>query len=61
MASIAPGRVWAQQGPLKIGVIAPITGGAAAIGKDMVDGLTLYLEQNHQQIAGRQVEVVVED
>src|SRR6266851_6997090 len=56
-----PGMVWAQKGPVKIGVITPMTGAAAAIGKDMVNGLTLYLEQNGQQIAGRKVEVIVED
>src|ERR671931_751380 len=56
-----PGMVWAQKGPVKIGVITPMTGAAAAIGKDMVNGLNLYLEQNGQQIAGRRVEVIVED
>jgi branched-chain amino acid transport system substrate-binding protein len=56
-----PGMVWAQKGPMKIGVITPMTGAAAAIGKDMVNGLNLYLEQNGQQIAGRKVEVIVED
>jgi len=56
-----PGMVWAQKGPVKIGVITPMTGAAAAIGKDMVNGLNLYLEQNGQQIAGGKVEVIVED
>jgi branched-chain amino acid transport system substrate-binding protein len=56
-----PGMVWAQKGPVKIGVITPMTGAAAAIGKDMVNGLSMYLEQNGQQIAGRKVEVIVED
>jgi branched-chain amino acid transport system substrate-binding protein len=55
------GAVWAQKGPVKIGVITPMTGAAAAIGKDMVNGLSMYLEQNEQQIAGRKVEVIVED
>jgi len=61
LACAAPGVVWAQKGPVKIGVITPMTGAAAAIGKDMVNGLTMYLEQNEQQIAGRKVEVIVED
>src|SRR5437867_11386295 len=56
-----PGVVWAQKGPVMIGVITPMTGAAAAIGKDMVNGLNMYLEQNDQQIAGRKVEVIVED
>lgn len=61
LACAVPDTVWAQKGPVKIGVITPMTGAAAAIGKDMVNGLTLYLEQNEQQIAGRKAEVIVED
>jgi branched-chain amino acid transport system substrate-binding protein len=56
-----PGMVWAQKGPVKIGVITPMTGAAAAIGKDMVNGLNMYLEENGKQFAGRKVEVIVED
>jgi branched-chain amino acid transport system substrate-binding protein len=51
----------APQGPIKIGVLSPMSGGAAAVGKDMVNGLTMYLEEVGQRIAGRQVEVIVED
>src|SRR5215468_10455891 len=61
LACTGPGMVWAQKGPVKLGVIAPMTGAAAANGKDIVNGLHLYLEQNGQQIAGRKVEVIVED
>src|SRR5262245_5725002 len=55
LVCVGPGMVWAQKGPVKIGVITPMTGAAAAIGKDMVNGLSMYLEQNSQQIAGRKV------
>jgi branched-chain amino acid transport system substrate-binding protein len=51
----------AQKGPIKVGFLAPMTGGAAQIGKDMVNGLTMWLEENGNQIAGRKVEVIVED
>lgn len=51
----------AQKGPIKLGVIAPMTGGAAQIGKDMVNGLQLWLDENKNEIAGRKVEVIVED
>jgi branched-chain amino acid transport system substrate-binding protein len=60
-AGVGPGLVWAQKGPIKIGVIAPMTGAAAAVGKDMVNGLMMYLDEAGQQIAGRKVEVIVED
>lgn len=55
----APAR--AQKGPIKIGFMAPMTGGAAQIGKDMVDGFKMYLDEVGHQIAGRKVEVIVED
>ena len=51
----------AQQGPIKIGFLAPLTGGAAQIGKDTVNGLEMYLSEVGNQIAGRKVELIVED
>ena len=32
-------------GPIRIGVLAPITGPLATPGRDMVDGMKLYWEQ----------------
>ncbi len=56
-----PGSAWAQKGPIKIGFLAPMTGGFAAVGRDMVNGLTMYLNEIGNQIAGRKVELIVED
>jgi branched-chain amino acid transport system substrate-binding protein len=53
--------VWAQKGSIKIGVIAPMSGGAAQIGKDMTNGIAMWLDENSQTMAGRKVEVIVED
>jgi branched-chain amino acid transport system substrate-binding protein len=53
--------VWAQKGPVKIGVITAMTGGAAQIGKDMTNGISMWLDENNHTIAGRKVEVIVED
>ena len=61
LAAAGTGPAWAQKGPIKIGFLAPITGGAAAVGKDMVDGITMSLEEMGNQIAGRKVELIVED
>jgi branched-chain amino acid transport system substrate-binding protein len=61
MAVAGPGPTSAQKGPIKIGFLAPMTGGAAQVGKDMVNGLTMWLDENNHQIAGRKVEVIVED
>src|SRR3989442_1632030 len=61
VAIAGPGSAWAQKGPIKIGVIAPMSGGAAQIGKDMTNGIAMWLDDNNQTIAGRKVEVIVED
>ena len=41
--------------------MAPLTGVAAAGGREIVDGFNLFWEQAGNQIAGRKVEVLVED
>lgn len=56
-----PGPAWAQKAPIRIGFLAPVTGGGAAVGKDMTSGFMMYLEENGNQFAGRKVEVIVED
>jgi branched-chain amino acid transport system substrate-binding protein len=52
---------WAQKGPIRIGFLTQMTGGGAAVGKDMSNGFTMYLEEIGKQIAGRKVEAVIED
>jgi branched-chain amino acid transport system substrate-binding protein len=53
---------WAQRGgPVKIGFVAPLSGGFAQAGKDMVDGFRLYLEQIGFQAADRKIELIIED
>ena len=47
--------------PIKIGFLAPLTGAAAQIGRDMENGFTMYMEEAGHQMAGRKVEVIVED
>ena len=51
----------AQKGPIKIGVISPMTGGAAQAGKDMTNGMQMWLDENGGQMAGRKVELIIED
>src|SRR2546427_4062250 len=51
----------AQPGPIKIGFVTDLTGIAAQAAKDMVNGLTLYLDEIGAQMAGRKVELIVED
>jgi branched-chain amino acid transport system substrate-binding protein len=49
------------QGSIKIGMIAPLSGPFAQIGKDMVTGTELYLDEIGRQAAGRKIELLVED
>ena len=51
----------AQAPPIKIGFITDLTGVAAQAAKDMVNGLTMYLDEIGSQMAGRKVELIVED
>ena len=51
----------AEKGPIKIGFIAPLSGAFAAQGKDMLAALEQYLEEIKYQVAGRKIELIVED
>src|ERR1700729_3496440 len=48
----------AQAGPIKIGLLAPLTGVVASGGKEMVEGVQFYLDSVKSQVAGRKVERV---
>jgi branched-chain amino acid transport system substrate-binding protein len=59
---LVPGAAPAQsRPPIKIGFLADLTGIAAQPAKDMVNGLTLYLDEIGHQMAGRKIELIVED
>jgi branched-chain amino acid transport system substrate-binding protein len=46
---------------LRIGFLAPTTGIFAAVGKDMVDGFQMYLDEMKNNLSGAQVKFIVED
>lgn len=48
-------------GPIKIGLMAPLTGVVAAGGREMVDGFQMYLDEKGGMMGGRKVELIVED
>lgn len=51
----------AQTGPIRIGVLAPVTGPLATPGKDMVEGLRLFWEQANYTAGGRKVDLIIAD
>lgn len=58
----APGLVRAQgTGPIRIGLLAPLTGVVASGGREIVEGFQMYWESVGKRAGGREVEVAVED
>ena len=60
-ALVAVSPVAAQRGPITIGLFVPLTGPLAANGKEMANGLSLFLDEQGQRLAGREVRLVIED
>lgn len=51
----------AQTAPIKVGLLAPLTGVVASGGREMVEGTQFWFDQVKYEIAGRKVELIVED
>jgi branched-chain amino acid transport system substrate-binding protein len=51
----------ADTGPIKIGLILPMTGQQASTGRQIEAAVKLWIAQNGNKIAGRSVEVVLKD
>lgn len=56
-----PQRALAQGAPIKVGLMAPLTGVVASGGREMVEGTQFYFDSIGNEIAGRKVELIVED
>jgi branched-chain amino acid transport system substrate-binding protein len=56
-----PQRVFAQGAPIKVGLMAPLTGVVASGGREMVEGTQFFFDSIGNEIAGRKVELIVED
>jgi branched-chain amino acid transport system substrate-binding protein len=58
----APIPAWSQSGdPIKIGFLTVRTGALAAGGKQMEEGIQLFLKERNYTIAGRKVELIIQD
>jgi branched-chain amino acid transport system substrate-binding protein len=59
-AILAAGAASAQE-PIKIGLVMPMTGVLAPVGKQAVAGARLYMAQHGDMIAGRKLTLIVKD
>jgi len=60
-ASLAPGLAFGQNGPIRIGLLAPLTGVVASGGKEMVEAFNFFWDRTGKKAGGRAIEVIVED
>ena len=51
----------APSGPIKIGFLTPLSGPYVQNGRDILNGFLLYLDEIGYRIAGRSIELIVED
>jgi branched-chain amino acid transport system substrate-binding protein len=61
LATLAGASFAQQRPPIKVGVLAPVTGPLATPGAEMVDSLKMFWEKNNYTVAGRKVELVIAD
>lgn len=57
----APAEEAAPAGPIKIGFLAPTSSVAAESAQDMIDGFNMFWDEHGREVAGREVQIFVED
>ena len=55
------GLSWAQNKPIKIGLLLPMTGPFTSTGRQVENGVRLYMAQNGIKVAGREVQIILKD
>jgi branched-chain amino acid transport system substrate-binding protein len=50
-----------SKAPIKVGLLTRHTGNFALLGKSQTNSLKLFFEQNNYEVAGRKIELVIED
>ncbi len=49
------------QSTVKIGIVVPMTGGSAAVGREITDAAKLYMAQHGDIVAGKKIELIIRD
>jgi branched-chain amino acid transport system substrate-binding protein len=59
--TLQAGQVWAQSLPFKVGLLLPLTGPFTSTGRQIENGVRLYMAQNGNKVAGREVQIIIKD
>jgi branched-chain amino acid transport system substrate-binding protein len=51
----------AEDAPIKIGIVAPLSGAFASYGKQIENGINVFLRENGDSVAGRKLQVIYRD
>src|SRR2546430_16253466 len=46
---------------VKVGVVLPLTGGLAPVGKQVQAGIKMYMDKNGATVAGKKLDVIIKD
>jgi branched-chain amino acid transport system substrate-binding protein len=49
------------QSIVKVGIVMPMTGGFAAAGRQVLAGISLFMHQNGDSVAGKRIQLIVKD
>ncbi|MGA7489602.1 MAG: ABC transporter substrate-binding protein [Xanthobacteraceae bacterium] len=58
--ALASGGAFAQD-TVKVGLVLPLTGGLAPVGKQVEAGVKLYMSQHGSTVAGKKIELIIKD
>jgi branched-chain amino acid transport system substrate-binding protein len=59
VATLAATGALAQD--VKVGVVLPLTGGLAPVGKQVQAGIKMYMDKNGASVAGKKIDLIVKD
>jgi len=60
-AGAAAAQNSASDNTIKIGIVAPMTGTSAAVGREISDATKLYVAQHGDTVAGKKIELIIRD